>query len=885
MRQSPLRYLPLCHPEIELTAGLRGLARIVELERAPAARVERLLRDLRAGFESDRLPIAPESSSTARQAFTGLHRLAYERLQAVFGDDGDAGAAVLAKVGVLCDLGDGLGYVDAPGAARHDDGRFASYRRYFTRQVPFAALPRDRDRVAAYLGIPPFTVALERRPGGESVDVTDDVADLLADRIPEVLAIVVHHSLGVQRLELGSPQFEERARRLRNLRVRRVDDLVIDARVEGLHVEATIGKGSTQDVFLEEPASAHPVLYHDLGGDDWQEALRRKLAPHLAALLQNSAYTATLALFLLAESDAEREEALHELGITADDVDGIRAGIGAVSDEERGRQRRWFAAIVAALTGDDRAVEPDDAVAALTAAGLSDELAARLAELGGGQAQREDVAPGGALAVLVANGFDLGALDASLRAADPADGLRVEVAQRRLSAWIRGNRRRLAAVLSLGRPFEEAKAAPDTWRAPSGLRFALDPVPAQWLAPVVESLRASGLEADPEALVRDPVTELIRAAGLADAAALEAQAALLYDPEERRHILRVAAAAWRTQLRLVGILERTGQGDSRAAILARADAVETLLPVSPAMPSELVGALGRLLPDHQSLVAAFAERITDAVSALPERESLLALAAEHGVMIGHLDAVERALERPQRELARRLQRQMRELESAALRPARPAGIRAIEATPPGARPRGKVHAVKVDPGGDARKRRLGDEGERWALAAVLGALVPLAPAARRTAIDEIVELLSLFDGAPVERALAHAAPACEPAVDDEELIDELRELLHVSRHSDGFGFDMLGWLAPSPDAPPAALCLEVKSARDGRFHLSRGEWNRARWFHELGQGERYAVLVVQRSTASGPPRRLDLLADPVALVANGQLAKLDDGYELAYRAG
>ena len=177
---------------------------------------------------------------------------------------------------------------------------------------------------------------------------------------------------------------------------------------------------------------------------------------------------------------------------------------------------------------------------------------------------------------------------------------------------------------------------------------------------------------------------------------------------------------------------------------------------------------------------------------------------------------------------------------------------------------------------------MGDEGERWALAAVLGEIVALGIADRRGAVDEIVALLTRFEGSPVDKALAHADPACEAELDEEELIDELTELLHVSRHSDGFGFDLIGWLPPAPGRDPMALCLEVKSTRDGTFHLSRGEWERATWFQESGEGDRYAVLVVRRST-NGPPNRLDLLADPVQLEASGQLAKIDDGYEISYR--
>src|SRR5262249_20786109 len=158
----------------------------------------------------------------------------------------------------------------------------------------------------------------------------------------------------------------------------------------------------------------------------------------------------------------------------------------------------------------------------------------------------------------------------------------------------------------------------------------------------------------------------------------------------------------------------------------------------------------------------------------------------------------------------------------------PAGLRAAPIAEPAktSDPR-KVAAVKVSPKTDARKRELGDEGERWALASVLSPLVALDPANRRVAIEELVALLARFSGAPVEKQKPHAEPACEPQLDEEELIDELTEFLHVSRHSDGFGFDLLGWLPPDSKSEPTALRLEVKSTSDGKFHLSRGEWERA----------------------------------------------------------
>jgi len=884
LRQSPLRYLPLCDTSLDIPRELRHVAGIAELENASLPRTEHLLATLRADFEAGALPVSPGSSSGARQAFAGLHRLAYERLDDFWESDRDAVNAAISRVGVLCDFGDSLGHA-GPAEARHDDGTFASYRRYFTGRVPFVALPRDKGPVATRLGVPPFAVVEERRPTDKSIDVTDELGDLLDDRIPELLAIVAHHSLGTQTVELGSQQFEERARRLRNLRVVQVDDLIVDVRVEGTDETATIGEGSDQDLFLEGALSANPILYHDLTGETWKDALRRKLAPHLAKLLENPAYSATFALFLLAESDAEREEALHELGITTDEVDAIRVGLGAVSDEERARQQRWFGAIVAVLRGVDASpvTDLDHAVDELTSAGLPTEVAIRLIEHGGGEAARTNVETDGPLWLLTHNHVELSRLDDHLRAQDALDGLAIDVARRRLSGWLRLHRRPTAAVLSTRRPPEEAKAAPDRWRTPQTLRFALDPTPSEWLGPVVDALTACGFEPDPEALAHGATAELVRIAGMTSAAELEARVAQLYDPEERARILRASAASWRGELVLLGILARTQHGDSRSAVRAQASGVGKLLPIAPTSPDQLRPALPDLLAMHEQLATALTDLITNELSAPPDRKALLALARTHGLDTAHLGAIQAALDAPKRELAKRLRGQIEQLKTQALHPKPPIGMKPPTPRKPASGKR-KVATVKVTSTTDARKRRLGDDGERWALAAVLSKFVALSIADRRIAVDEIVALLNRYEGPPVERAGAHAEPACEPELDEDELIDELTELLHVSRHSDGFGFDLLGWLRPTPDHDPIAMCVEVKSTRDGTFHLSRNEWERARWFHDAGEGDRYAVLVVHRSTGNDPPRRLDLLPDPVDLVESGQLAKEDDGYKLAYRA-
>lgn len=122
-------------------------------------------------------------------------------------------------------------------------------------------------------------------------------------------------------------------------------------------------------------------------------------------------------------------------------------------------------------------------------------------------------------------------------------------------------------------------------------------------------------------------------------------------------------------------------------------------------------------------------------------------------------------------------------------------------------------------------------------------------------------------------------------LDTEELIEELSGLLHVSRYSDAFGFDLIGWLPPGPDREAQAVCLEVKSSRDQAFQLSRGEWSLAQKFHDGGIGSQYAILVVRRGRSRGVPRSMDLLGDPIGLVDTGLLKRDPAGFQMTYTTG
>lgn len=883
--QSPLRFLPLCSPEAALSAELRAVAGIVDIDSAGLDAVGRLLRSLRNTFESATPPAQPLDSSTARQAFVGVHRMAYERLADVVENEPEGVDALLDGVGVLCEVGECIAYRPRR-EAYHDDGKFASYRRYFPGSLPFVVLPRDKGPVAERLGLEPFRVSLTRRFSEEvGKDVTEELADVLTDRIPELLSIVVHHSLGTQTLEPTSQQFEERTRRLRSLRVRQVKNLIIDAIVEGTETVATLGEGSNQDIFLEGPTSAQPILFHDFEGDAWQERIRHRMAPYLASILENPAYGATFALFLLCDGDAEREAALQDLGITADDVESIRSRIGAVSDDDRRRSQRWFSAVCGLVRGgaDLPLVDLESLTDELAAAGFSDADARRLVNLGGGSNVRTNTSADGALWLLEARGIDLQELDRRLRLSGD-DGLKIRVAWTSLRQWEAVNARRVAAVLAVGQGPDSAKAEILKWEPPAELAFSLNPPLVVALAPVIASLEAAGYAPDPERLASDPTGELVRLANVVSVSELDARVSQLFDAEERRRILRSSAAAWRRELLILGVLSRSGPSDSRSAIRACAATVDELLPSNPECPTALRAALDELFPRYQSFARALSAAMEDSFAcAGPERQALLTLAVTNGLEVDHLNSVVCALDAPRRDAARRTRERIAKLRECGLRLVSPAGLQPVGPKPPRVKAdKKRVGASKAGEEVDRRKRHLGDEGERWALAAVLMPFLAMAPVERRTAIEDIMKLLDEFHGPPVDAVRAHMEPACVPDLDDEELIDELTALLHVSSYSDDFGFDLFGWMPPSPGEKPIAMGLEVKSSGDGSVHLSSGEWALATRWNKEGIGEQYALAVVRRAAPNGQPASLDLLVDPVRLETSGLLHKTDDGYKLAY---
>ncbi len=665
-----------------------------------------------------------------------------------------------------------------------------------------------------------------------------------------------------------------------------VDDLVIDIAVPGSELRATIGEGSAHDLFLEGGTTSSPVLFHDFAGDGWEDRLRRKIPPYLARVLGNPAYAHTFAQFLHGD-DAEREEFLLELGVSQDAADAVRAHVGVVGEEEQFFHRCWFAGILATQNAASLSLDHGSLTRKLTDTSFSAQESERLIELGGGREVRRDNGPRSALRLLQGGGFDLRELHARLRGmGDP--GLEIRASRELFYRWLDENRPRLQIVLETRGRSQSAEAAKNLLRdlsPPPKLEFSLEPQASDVLSPIVEALSHEGLAVDAASLAADPGETLAGLGGFETADQLDDVVDSLLSEAERARLLRELAARWREEIRLLAVLVSSGPEETRANIRALDERIDDELPSTPSSPPDLRAAVAALF--ETNLAKLIVSGLQETVSApKPDRKLLLEWA---GVNCNRLQRVQNALDVPRRERARKLDRDRQRLRQENVRPTPPAGLqppepRETKKKPGPARGPRNVRAIKVNERHDQRKRELGDEGERWALAAVVDVLMDLAAEAREAAIDHIKALLTEhFDGKPVDDAMAHAERARLSSLDDEERIEELSAFLRVSRYSDAFGFDLLGWLPPgSSNSNGKAVCLEVKSSQGEGFRFSRGEWSVAEKFHEDERGDQYAILVVRRGRNGGVPSRMDLLSDPKALVDKNLLRMDADGYEMTY---
>lgn len=879
MRTSPMQHLPL----VDVTGWstpLRTLCDLHSLDDADPARLLALHDELRMALERGEVDL---TVGTAHQSFVGLHRLIYESLARQ-----QAADQVPAYFEVLCELGSRLVH-RRRSDCRHDDGRYVGYRARFAGQVPFVVLARDKGNIAKALDIPTFEVSVVRQNDDPGDDITESLHEELTERIPELLAVMVHHAGGTNPLEPTSEAFRERASRLRNLSVRQLDNLVLTVSIAGMPgVEETIGDASQDESYLDISKPGAPVVFHDFTGDGWRSRLRRRLAQHLAAVSDVAgAYTDTFTLLMTA-SEEERKDLLRSWGVASEHVHQIRTQLGIYTDSDRSRAANWLRAILAVLgrpeLGQVESLDHARVSTQLEQAGLSQQDADAVAY--GIANDRPGEPDGPVLRTLARHGVNLQELSEAL-AAQHEPRLAIRVAHNRLKQWLDRHGSRLVAVLNeKGLEEDAAKAEVAGMRAPADLDFALDPPPEAYLSPVLTALIQQGLEVDTSALVSGAAITLASLCGW-DTTELDARVLALYDDEARSARLRDLARGWASELRLLSLLVRVS-GASASVVRSEAIHVDEALG-RPTAPSQLVPSLEEIVPGAHldGLRRSLEGLLADELPGTPaERDQIHQLAEAHGVPVSAAPAILKILTRDRSRRVSTYTHQVRALVEHDVQPRQPAGL----TPPPLRKPKpGHKHVVpgKVSVDIERRKKRAGDEAESWAVTAMTRTLMELEPPARDQAIGEIIDMLEQygFTGPATERVREHGEAAREHGLDDEELIDRLTEFLWVAAFSDGFGFDVLGWFTDLEDPSGGyPMALEVKSA-SGSFYFSSGEWAVAERMRATDEARAaYAVLAVHpRRAGSDAPDGMDLLLDPVHLCESGQIRREDDTYQMRYR--
>ncbi len=874
-------FLPLVATDFD--AGLGEFIGVRRIDNAEPERIRDLLMDLRERFDADEIEPERRQSSYAGQSITSLHWRLYEQLSKT---DPSRAEAIATEVGVLAVKGTRLGYYE-PDEVYHDDGEAGILRRHFVGRIPFSILPQDKGKVASDLGIRRLRLQVHRQGDEPGEDMTDQTRAFLHERAAEFLALQVYHPLGGAPLELGSNAFRDRATRLEALRVVQLGNLVLDVSVEGSDVSVVVGADRDADLYLEGARTAKPVLYHDLA-TDIDDRLRALVPTHLAELLEGHVYSPMFRLLLQQPTDARRLELLDEYGVTEADVERVAERIDRGGAETQQAEIRWWRALLpllgAKLSGPMTPPDIDGPVrAALDAAGLLGEgsLGEALLAAGGVDDVRRDTDPGGVLARLEGHDVDLRELDSRLRELGD-DGLVVDVAARQLGAWLQLHRRLLVAVcLDAGMDAESARNSVSELRAPAAFDLRVRPGASEYLEPVLALLHSIGIEADPNGLADTAADQYLAGLTGTTISGLEQTWTTHFSREERKRVLREHALAWRRALVPVIVAARSIPGVPAHRIRAERNSVESQLPSIVERPAEVTAALPEVLPGQPVL----AEELVSLMESWPpltgpDAGAITEIAREALPTPEHLDRVRAVLQRGSRRRTDAIRKQVDRIRVSGVAPIPLDGIKPPPDRPESVR-RKRPKRPKVGPKQRHDQRlldKLGMDAEHWVRASVLARLLSMEREAYIQAVTSMRDLLeSVSDGEIVEGLLRHADEALVEGADEDDRLDALASFIHVAEVSDGFGFDLLGWVSPYPGADERAMLLEVKSSADRHFLVSTWEWERA---GDLPDD--YAFLIVRRGPDDEPPQGMELLPDPVRLYADGLLPKTADGWKIRY---
>ena len=873
MHLSSVRFLPLVP-----AAFPRELAEFVgvsTIETATTQRASRLLRSLHER-QTEYLGSTPRQGTDEGRAYVSLHRRLYDRLSTF----AEQAAEAVAEVGVLVTEGVQLRFV-LPAQARHDNGEYTAYKKHFIGRVPFLAVKADQGRIATTLGVPRFELKIERAGSDPGTDVTERVRPFIHDRAVELLAIVCFYSLGGPTLELGSRSFRERAQRRSALQVRQVEDLELQVRVADLDVSATIGAGQNEDLFVEGPRSVAPVLYHDLGGDRWEDRFRRLLGPYLADILENDAYATVFRILVQQDTEAEIAGFLLELGIGEDQVKEVADLVESTNRVVRAEEERWWRVLLP-LLGIGLAVDATDVAwrdrlrSALMASGLLDSptsLGALLLRRPGTEGARSDIEPDGVLAMLEAHGVDIEQFDHGLRQLGDR-GLDARGPQRRMDSWARAHGTEVVAVLAEAGD-SEAVHRPANWRLAADLAWAVRTAPATYLLPVIDDLETAGLgPIDADMLGGPDASDYLAARVGLDAEGLLDRWRARTGTEGHDALLREQAAAWRRVLRPILVAGRLDAGAPGYEIRSEAEAVDREF-AGIDRPGDIADRLDVALPRAAALAEALADYVrTHRSIGVPSADELATFAAQHITDPAHLERVRAVLAGTARKVVDRVRRAGATLREIGVTPT-PVATSPTPPPPPPPVERQHIRAVRR---GRTDTDRIGAAAESWALGAVVQTLLDLPQSDRASVTRQMIAKLAEHFESDVVGGLIGRAEASLQALDEDEAIDALIAFLHVSQMSDDFGFDLIGYLPGTVGAPPEVLFLEVKSSAGRSFIVSTHEWDVAKR-EDLRAS--YAFLVVQRGEG-GQPKAMEVLRDPATLLEHKRITRRENDWRVDY---
>ena len=880
IQTSPLRFLPMPR---DISAAIAQLCRMKRLESVCVNEISQLLLMLRNNYNERTLMESVSQDSSFRQAFIGLHQRLYSRLRQI--GKKEAAYECIVKVGLLCEQG-GLFIWHNPAECRYDDGKFSAYKNNFVKDLPFCVLSRsDEDSATAtFLQLPLFEVTVKRSGGGLEKDVTT-LFSIIGERLAHLFSILVYYKIGSFPLTIDGKDFPTRLRRIKNLRIYQVEDLHLELSAVGTIFSKTIGKGINGDLYLDWTTHSHPIIYHDFTEQNWPELLCPRIAPFVAQLVENIAYSDAISLLYQCEYE-DLPYFLIERGISDNELDTIRAVLGQSDDVLCKQAQVWWTAVLELFSISHQPLQSKDLFFEVTSilrnSGLPQELTSQLLQFPDVEHAREDSE--GILRIIESAGYSLESLN-SLLQKNKDRGLSLQKAKQLRSGWLSRYEKELAYTLTkLGLSEDRAKKAGSNWAIPTTLSFRTQISVYDVLLPLASIL--NGLVNNPEkqfCAKELSVNPLQHFSDLCNVSQLELadKCKMLYNEEEQKRISKSNFTELKRRLALIITALRTTFASPSYKIREMHQTVMNALSLCLDV-NTLYSAIPSMCGEESPVLVSYVRHLFDCdrFLSIPEQADMYK-SLENVIDHRHLVKVQNVLNQTNRLKVDKIRKQIIELNDASidLKPYQGSNSTPLRKNTDLAK---KITSHHVQPKNQRQLNKMGSDAEYWVLAALLNQFEQLWKISFdefRLALEKLADVLAChYHGDSIQKLLSFKDRALLVEAEDDDRMEALSDFIHLSKESDSFGCDILGWLSPFEGSSPQPMFLEVKSDADRKFNVSENEWMQAERL-----AENYAFMVVLRG-AKNTPAGFELLPNPHQLANAGveKLTVVPDGRIVSY---